>query len=121
MPHNVSLAIKCIWFTIALSVLAALFNRLTGVVGMGEFCFYIIVYAIYCIFPYKLGRASNPMRWAYLILTVASIFLLLGGIAEDMPKADVVVSLVCIPVSLFACYLLLKKDAAAWFGASSAR
>jgi hypothetical protein len=121
MPHNVSLAIKCIWFTIALSVLAALFNRLTGVVSMGEFCFYIIVYAIYCIFPYKLGRASNPMRWAYLILTAASIFLLLGGIAEDMPKADVVVSLVCIPVSLFACYLLLKKDAAAWFGASSAR
>lgn len=63
MPKAVSQVILWIWITIVLSVLAVLMNKWRGAVSMGEFVFNILTYALFCMFPYKLAKGSNPTRW----------------------------------------------------------
>ncbi len=86
MPSGVSQAIIAIWVTIGLSVIAALVNTWTGEISTGEFVFYILIYSLLCLFPYKLAKASNPARWVYCIFFAGSVLFMLGGVATDMPK-----------------------------------
>lgn len=116
MPKAVSQAIRWIWITIALSVLAALVNKWTGAVLMGEFVFNILIYALFCMFPYKLAKGSNPARWVYAVVTGISLLLMLGGIAAEMPAADVLVSIVTIPMQIYILVLLFRREASGWFG-----
>jgi len=115
MPKGVKQAILGIWITIALSLIAALTNKWTGVISTGEFAFYIFMYAIFCIFPYKLGKGSNPARWVYTVLTAASMLLMLGGMATEMPKADLIVSVIMIPIEIYIVIQLFKRKASQWF------
>jgi len=115
MPKEVNQAILGIWITIALSVLAALFNRWSEVISTGEFAGYIIGYSLFCIFPYKLAKASNPTRWVYTIITGASLLFMLGGVVDNMPKADLIVSIIMIPIEIFIIINLFKSNASIWF------
>lgn len=115
MPQGVNQAIFLIWITIGLSIIAALINKWTGVISSGDFAFSIIFYAILCIFPYKLGNGSNSARWIYAILVVASILFMLGGIIPEMPKADIIVSVITFPLEIYILFQLFQKDASHWF------
>lgn len=115
MPKGVNQAIIGVWITIGLSVLAALFNRWSEVISTGEFVGYIFVYALLCIFPYKLGKGSNPTRWVYTILTGATLLFMLGGVASDMPKADFIVSIIMLPIEIFIIVRLFQSEASQWF------
>ncbi len=114
MPKGVSQAILGVWITIGLSVLAALFNRWSEVISTDEFVGYILIYALFCIFPYKLGKASNPTRWVYTILTGSTWLFMFGGVGSDMPKADLVVSLIMFPIEIFIIVRLFQNEASQW-------
>ncbi len=118
MPQGVNQAIIAIWVTIGLSVIAALINNWTGAISTGEFAWYIIMYSLFCIFPYKLGKGSNPTRWVYSIFFAISILFMLGGIGSDMPKADWIVSIITLPIGVFVIFRLFQSEASEWFNAS---
>ena len=115
MPNGVNQAIIAIWITIGLSVAAALINRWLGEISTAEFVWYIIVYSLVCIFPYKLGKGSNPARWVYTIFFAVSVIFMLGGVATDIPKADWVVSIIMVPIEIFAIFRLFQPEATIWF------
>ncbi|WP_320033659.1 hypothetical protein ACMC56_06820 [Campylobacterota bacterium DY0563] len=115
MPSGVNQAIIAIWVTIGLSVISALINRLLGELSVEKFIIYILLCALFCIFPYKLAKGSNPTRWIYTILIVSSILLMLGGVGTDMPKLDMIVSIVVLPIEVFAIFRLFQSEASSWF------
>ncbi len=119
MPKEVNQAIIGIWITIGLSVLSALFNRWSDAISTGDFAGYIFIYALFCIFPYKLGKGSNPARWIYSILAVASMLFMLGGVGSDMPKADLVVSVIMVPIEIFIIAKLFQSEVSLWFSQES--
>lgn len=115
MPHGVNQAIIAIWVTIGLSVIAALINKWVGDISTGEFVWYIILYSLICIFPYKLGKGSNPSRWVYSVFVAVSVLLMLGGVGTDMPKADWAVSIITLPIEAFVIFRLFQAEASSWF------
>jgi len=115
MPQGINQAITAIWITIGLSLIAALINKWNGDASMGGFILYIVVYSIYCIFPYKLAKGSNPTRWVYAILSAATILLMLGGATNEMPIADIVVSIIMTPLEVFIIFRLFQSKSAIWF------
>lgn len=114
-PQRVYQAEIAIWATIALSAISSLANRWLGYIDLGEFAFTIILYGCMCIIPYKIGRGSNAARYVYSILFVASILFMLGGVGEQMPKLDVIVSIIIIPVEIFIVYQLFQPASSSWF------
>ena len=115
MPQGINQAIIAIWVTIALSVVAALINKWTDQITTGEFVWYIIVYSLFCLFPYKLAKGSNPTRWVYAILVGVSVLFMLGGVGSNMPKADLVVSIIILPIEAFIIFRLFQPEASPWF------
>ncbi len=118
MPQGVNQAIIAIWVTIGLSVIAALINTWVGDISTGEFVFYILIYSLLCIFPYKLSRGSNPARWVYCVFFGASVLFMLGGVGSDMPKADWIASIIMLPIEIFAIFRLFQTEASEWFVSS---
>ena len=115
VPISVQQAIKGIWITIALSVLAALGNIWMGEITQGYFVMTIFVYALYCIFPYKLRKGSNPARWVYAIQAAITLLILLGGVVDQIPKLDLIASIVMVPIEIFILYRLFQRGSAIWF------
>ena len=115
MPEGVKQAVIGVWVTIGLSVLAALINKWVGAVSTDEFVTYIIFYSIFCIFPYKLNKGSNPTRWVYAVLVGITILFMLGGIGGEVPKVDLVVSVLMIPIEIFILFKLFQPEATEWF------
>ena len=117
MPQGIKQAITAIWVTIFLSVIAALVNSWLGQISIGEFVWYIIIYSLYCLFPYKLAKGSNPARWVYTILFAGSTLIMLGSgvFVLSMPIADLVVSVIIFPIEIFIIFRLFQSSASEWF------
>lgn len=114
-PIGVQQAIKGIWITIALSTLAALGNIWLKEITPGYFVAVIFAYALYCIFPYKLRKGSNPARWVYAAQAGISFLILLGGVINQTPKLDLIASIIMVPIEIFVLYRLFQQDASVWF------
>ncbi|MCB5186138.1 hypothetical protein LG201_13065 [Methylobacillus gramineus] len=116
MPDSVRKAVIALWVTIALSAVAALIDRLTGQLTDGMFLFYLIIYALTCIIPYKVSNGSNAARFVFLILFVFSILAWIGG-PEDMeqPKWSTIVGYLIAGVDVFIIYWLFKFESKSWF------
>jgi hypothetical protein len=117
-PQAVEQAVILIWGTLALSAISSLINKWMGHIDAGQFVFSLIVYGIMCVIPYKISRGSNATRYVYLILTAITILFMLGGLGNDMPKLDLVLSIVLTPVELFILYKLFQKESASWFSSN---
>ena len=115
MPKAVHQAIIAIWITLGLSVIAALFKQWTDVISNGELFWSIFMYALLCIFPYKLSRGSNATRWVYTILSLATIAFVLTGAGADMPQADWAVLVLTAPIELFIIISLFDRESSQWF------
>jgi len=115
IPKNINQAIIAIWFTLVISAIAAVINKQIGAIDSGEFVFYLVLYGICCIFPYKISKGSNPTRYVYTILTVIGYLFLLGGETKDMTQLDVVLEISLAPVYGFIFFRLFSSEGNSWF------
>ena len=113
-PSVIKQAVIAILATLAISTLLALYKKLTGNASSGEFIFTIIIYAFFCILPYKINNKSNAARYVYLVITIISV-LSLFAIDSEKFKLEFIVSLALIPVEIFILYRLFQKEASNWF------
>lgn len=113
-PEVVRHAELIIYSMIAASALGSLVNKWLGVIGPGEFAFQLLFYALLCMIPYKLGRGSNPTRYVYVVSCVLALLLMLGG-GIAVPKIDMIISVVMVPVEAYVCWLLFRPVASSWF------
>jgi hypothetical protein len=114
-PQGIDQAVAALWLTVALSAIASLINKWLGHIHMNDFMLAIIVYSLACIIPYKIGRRSNAARYVYLIFSIAGFLLMSAGGTGDMPKLDLLLSYLLIPVQLFILYRLFDRQASLWF------
>lgn len=113
-PQGVRQAILAIWLTLAISAASALVAKLLGLSSQGEFAAAIVIYAIFCIIPYKLSNRSNASRYVYVVLTVLTFLFMAAGIGE-INKIDFAISVLLIPMEIFIIYRLFQPEASAWY------
>jgi hypothetical protein len=114
IPNNVKQAVIALWLSVLISAIIAVINKLMGVIEEDTFLFYLVIYAIFCIIPYKISKGSNPTRYILLVITIFSYLSFFGGIS-DMPKIDLILSILLIPVYVYIFYKLFSKEANEWF------
>lgn len=115
-PTSVKYAEIAIWATIGVSSLAEVINRNRGVISPSNFMGMLVVYALICIVPYKIGRRSNAARYVYAVITAMSILMLMtNGISAGIPKLDIILSYLLIPVEVFILYNLFRDESSSWF------
>ena len=109
-PQTVVLALNVIWASIAVSALLALVDKVTGHVTANHFMFNLMGYGLICIIPYKIGQRSNGWHYAFAILTVISVLMILGGVGGEITKLEVIGSILTIPMGIFALYKLFGQE-----------
>ena len=114
-PSTVNQAVLAILLTLAISTLLAFYQKLTGQASSGEFVSTVIFYSLLCILPYKINNKSNAARYVYLVITIASVLFMLGGINYEKYKLEYIVSFILIPVEIFIIYRLFQKETSNWF------
>jgi hypothetical protein len=115
MPIGIKQAVIAIWTTLAIDALLALYEKLSGHITDGQFVFALVVYSLLCILPYKIGNKSNAARYVYLIITIASILIGLGGVNYEEMKLEYAVSILLTPIEIFILFRLFQKGASNWF------
>jgi hypothetical protein len=113
-PSGIKQAVIAILATLAISTLLALYQKLTGNASSAVFIGTIIIYAFFCILPYKISKRSNAARYVYLVITIISVLSLFAFDYEKF-KLEFIVSLVLIPVDIYILYCLFQKKASLWF------
>ena len=114
-PAGVNQAVVAIWATIAVSAISSLINNWMGVISGGEFAFNMLMYGLVCIIPYKIGNRSNAARYVYLIFVIIGLLFMLGDMGVEIPKLDMILSVLLIPVEIFILYRLFQREASEWF------
>lgn len=120
-PQSIYRSEVIIYVCLAAGALVSLIDRWMGSIGTGEFVSGILVNGLLCMIPYKLGRRSNPSRYVYVVLFIASIFFMLGGVGRGMPRLDLVLSVIAIPAQIYVCWMLFQPEASRWFAGDAGR
>ena len=113
-PDGVKQAVVAIWATVVISALGTAVATRLGYTSQGEMAFTLVLYGLYCIIPYKISNGSNPARYVFFVLCVLSlIFVVAGG--PEISKPDAIAGLIQAPLTIFAVYRLLQRQANEWF------
>lgn len=101
------------WSDTMLAVVALL-NKWIGAIGPGEFAFQLVVAGLTCIIPYKIAKGSNAARYVFAIITAIGFLLMLGG-GLKIPKLELVLSVILIPVEVWVIWRLFASDVSYYF------
>jgi hypothetical protein len=115
MTQEINQAIIGIWVTIGLSIIASLINVWIGAISSEMFFGQVIIYSLYCIFPYKIGKGSNPGRWVYSIFFGASVLIMISGLSIEVTPVDWIATFIVIPIQAFVIFRLFQPEASEWF------
>lgn len=113
-PASIQQVEIIIYACLAVSALVSLLNKWSGVIGSGEFAFNLVIYGLLCMIPYKIGRGSNPARYVYVISSVLGVLLMMGG-GIKIPKVDLILSVIFIPVEIYVSWVLFQPEGTRWF------
>jgi hypothetical protein len=113
-PEGVKQAVAVIWATIAISALGSVIASRLGEISHGELSAMLLLYAIFCILPYKIGNRSNAARYFYLVINCLSVLVLLAG-APTISQVDLISGIIQLPLVVFALYRLFEAASSDWF------
>lgn len=115
-PQTVKQAINAIWICIGLSAAAALLDRVTGRMTVGDFSVNLIFYGLFVIIPYKLARRSNATRYVYAVLIGMTLLMWVGGAIPPLTLFSKISAIVQMPIEAMVIYWLFAADGAKnWF------
>ena len=117
IPSGVKQAVVAIWASIAICALGTAAATRLGYTSQGEMALALGLYGVFCIIPYKIGNGSNAARYVFLVLTALSLIFVLAG-APEISKPDAIAGWIQTPLTLFAVYRLLQREANEWFTGS---
>ena len=117
-PRHVQQAVNVIWATLAMSATSAVLAVRFGYTSAGEMSLNLLIYAVLCILPYKIGNRSNAARYIYAVLCALSFLVMLAGVAKLSPP-DLISSILQVPLAVFALYQLFRSESTEWFTTSA--
>ncbi len=118
-PKTVTSAQNLIYGTLGVGAICAFFNTVAGPILMPEFLANTVTAAILAIIPFFIGRGSNIARYLYVLVTVASALIILASseMVQNSGRFDLYVSVLLMPVELYVCGMLFRKESREWFAA----
>lgn len=119
-PSEVKQAVVAILATLAISTFLAVYQKLSGSISGGQFIGTIIIYAFFCILPYKISNKSNPARYVYLLITIVTLPTIFAVDYQEY-KMEFIVSFILIPIEVFIIYRLFQKESSSWFSSEKIR
>ena len=114
-PISVKRAELIIWLSLAASTVLAIVERQRDIISVGVFVATLVLYSLYCIIPYKIGRGSNFARYAYAFLSAAGFALMLSTDLKESAHYEVVLAWVETPFTAISLYWLFKSSSEPWF------
>lgn len=114
-PRAVDQAVVAIWVSLGISVASAIVSKWMNYITDGYFVLVVLLYALYCLLPYHIGRGSNAARWIYAVLSAISLVIFLGLGFTDMAPPDVIASIIVTPITIFAIVRLFQESSVDWF------
>jgi len=113
-PKGVQLAVNAIWATIVMSAISGVVAARLGYISAGELIGSLVVYALLCILPYKIGSRSNAARYVFVVLCGLSLMFALAGVAK-INTPDLISTILQLPLTIFAISQLFKAESNEWF------
>ncbi len=118
MPRGVLHSIVAVSLCIALSLMAATVDWLTGSFTSGEFLLLVAIYAVAVLVPVKLARRSDAARYLFLVFVGATYLNWMRGIAPFPPFTSVALILQIPLVVVLINWLFMTPDVVGWFDQS---
>jgi hypothetical protein len=113
-PQSVTRGTIAIWASLFISAAASVVAARMGLLGAGELAFALLVYALLCIIPYKIGNGSNATRYVYFVLCVLGVLISLAGV-DQLTQPERIASLVEFPLTIYSIVQLLQPSSNAYF------
>lgn len=115
-PESVSLALKIIYFTLAIGFLDQLlpiFDYFLITFGLRLFMILVLigVYGAVAFMTYKIGEGKNWARYGFAVLVLLSLVV----VFNDDLSAYSTLSFIIIGGRVYALWLLFQKPATDWF------
>lgn len=125
IPADIKQAATAIWIGIAVEALGAAFATRLGYLPRIEMVSSLIIYALFCIIPYKIANGSNAARYFLLVLfCVNALILWSGAMAAELHKLstpETVAGCVDFALTLFALIRLFQPSTNKWYSAKRQR
>ncbi len=118
MPRGVLYSIVAVSLCIALSLMAATVDWLTGSFTSGEFLLLVAIYTVAVLVPVKLARRSDAARYLFLVFVAATYLNWMRGIAPFPPFTSVALILQIPLVVVLINWLFMTPDVVGWFDRS---
>lgn len=114
-PNSVARAETAIWFTLALAAVVAVIDRQAQTINTEYFFAYLLQIVACALIPYKIGQGRNWARYIYVLLGAFSAAIVVAGEVPGMPKLDIIVYWVTLPLECWIIWNLFRKESAPWF------
>ncbi|RYZ87758.1 MAG: hypothetical protein EOO68_27235, partial [Moraxellaceae bacterium] len=117
-PVAVTLAIRLIWLSLAISMVLACISMGLKLINLSDLLMVVVMTLLMAIIPYKIAQKSNIARYVFVGLFVFSI-LGIVAMADQVTVTylDKLELLINIPLNIYAIYFLFKNhEVMQWFG-----
>lgn len=115
VPNSVFQAVIAIWADLIITVIIMLFEQKLGIITYDYFIGGLIGCGIFCIFPYKIFNGSNACRYIFTVLTIIGFFMMAADGEKPTPKAEMIASIIGIPLYVFILYKLFSRESNLYF------
>lgn len=113
-PQSVTRGAIAIWASLFISAAASVVAARMGLMDAGEMSCGLLVYALLCIVPYKVGNGSNAARYFYFVLCVLGTLTSFAEMVE-ISKPERIASLIELPLTIYSIIQLLQPSSNAYF------
>lgn len=113
-PQSVTRSAIAIWSSLFISAAASVVAARMGLIDVGEMSFGLLLYALLCIVPYKIGNGSNAARYFYFVLCVLGSLISFAAVVE-ISKPELIGSLIEFPLTIYSIIQLLRPSSNAYF------
>lgn len=114
-PRPVLYAIVAVSLCLALSMMAATADWLSGDLATREFLFMAMIYGAAVLIPVKLARRSDVARYFFLVFVAAAYLNWMRGIAPFPPFTSVALILQIPVVVILINWLFMVPAVVEWF------
>jgi hypothetical protein len=115
-PASIRQVELLLYASILIWALVQVVQHRMGITSSNEFFGQILYAGVLCMFPFKIAKGSNATRYVFVIGSVISILLVLGGLMPSVRRLELIYTWLDIPFSAYVSWLLFQSDANEWFG-----
>lgn len=116
-PAIIQKAQTLMYGTITVSIFCVFLNTVAGPVQSAELIANLVFSALLSLLPFFMGRRINAARYIYVaVIAFSAVFIFsTGEMIQNSGRFDLYVSVLLLPIEIYACGLLFRSESRNWF------